>query len=117
MNRTKRRMQAVVVAVAMTIGVSGAWAELCAKCKDGMYTADSKRCPECKQGWTASGVFQLCEKCSAQLGQCERCRDKLEAVKKPSKKVANPLADAKTKTEDAVLGKQAGKRSIRDLHG
>jgi len=92
--------QAVVVAVALTIGVSGAWAELCAKCKDGMYTADSKRCPECKQGWTASGMYQLCKKCSARLGQCERCRAKLEAVKKPSKEVVNPAADEKAKAQE-----------------
>lgn len=61
------------------VGLLGpmAWADLCAKCKELAYTDDVGKCVECGAP-TSSGAFKLCRRCSAKLGQCERCRAPLK---------------------------------------
>jgi hypothetical protein len=49
-----------------------------------MYTMDTKQCPLCQQGWTGSGAFQMCQACSARLGQCEHCRAALGKAPAPA---------------------------------
>ena len=55
------------------VSALAAQAELCAQCKEGMYTADIGKCVACG-GTTGSGAFKLCKPCSGKLGQCEHCR-------------------------------------------
>ncbi len=55
-------------------------AELCEKCKGKMFIMSVGKCVECG-GFTGSGAFKLCKKCSAKLGQCEHCRAPLKAAK------------------------------------
>jgi len=45
---------------------------LCEKCRGRMYTQDIGECTHCG-GYTTSGAFKLCPKCSAALKRCEHC--------------------------------------------
>ncbi len=73
-----RKLLGVAVGVCLLWAFAGAaLAELCPKCKKLMFTADIGKCKECG-GWTSSGAFKLCRKCSAKLKQCEHCRAPLK---------------------------------------
>jgi hypothetical protein len=70
-----------------------------------MYTMDSKQCPECKEGWTGSGAFQMCQACSTKLGKCERCGVALGAVSKVSPEQAEKrLAEFRAQMEKKQPG-------------
>jgi outer membrane protein assembly factor BamB len=80
----------MAMAVVVLVLAAVAAAELCPKCKGLMYTADIGKCQECG-GQTTSGAFKLCPACSKKLGQCEHCREALEAPK--------PIATAVSEAE------------------
>jgi hypothetical protein len=67
----------------MAVLATPARAELCPKHKGMAFTTDIGTCRECK-GFTSSGSFKLCKKCSAKLAQCEACGAGLQAGAKPS---------------------------------
>jgi len=66
-----------------------AWAELCEKCRGRMYTQDIGECISCG-GYTTSGAFKLCPKCSAAQKRCEHCLAPLKAVSTPQKPKPQP---------------------------
>lgn len=77
--RLPRRRTTATGAVALQLALLAvlylaftAQAELCGKCKDGMYIMNIGSCVDCK-GTTRSGAFKLCGACSAKHGQCEHC--------------------------------------------
>jgi hypothetical protein len=83
----------VGVILTVLIGTAtGAWAELCVKCKDNMFTQEIGKCVECG-GTTSSGAFKLCKTCSAKLDQCEHCR----AALTPSASKTDPNLVARLK--------------------
>lgn len=62
-------------------------AGLCERCQGRGYITSVGRCANCGAP-TASGAFELCEKCSAKLHQCERCRAPLPpAAGRPGKTI------------------------------
>jgi len=103
---------------ALTIGVffvgSIALAELCEKCRDGVYTSDVGKCSECK-GDTSSGAFKLCDQCSAKRHQCQHCLASLDSDEKADgDKSADPVAGrgkrvAKKKADVALTDADQGK--------
>jgi inhibitor of cysteine peptidase len=70
------------LAVAL-VAASGARAELCDKCKGQMYIQSIGKCSSC-DGFTSSGAFKLCRKCSAKTGKCEHCLAPLAGIKPPA---------------------------------
>ncbi|MST01018.1 MAG: hypothetical protein EXS29_06885 [Pedosphaera sp.] len=79
----KTRALLLVIAFALTPHVHAA---LCAKHKGSAFIANVGECKECG-GFTSSGAFKLCAKCSAKLAQCQACRADLKAGEKPSEPV------------------------------
>ena len=79
MNRTL--VASCLIVVLVTAG--GALAELCDKCKDRMYIQSVGECTRCG-GFTSSGAFKLCRKCSAKTGKCEHCLAPLAGSKPPA---------------------------------
>lgn len=75
---------ALVIVFAALLPAGRAAADLCPKCKGKAYIMSVGKCVECG-GFTSSGAFKLCRKCSARLGQCEHCRAKLAGAPGPRK--------------------------------
>jgi hypothetical protein len=75
-----RGLKAWLAAVVVAAGCGVALGDLCAKCKDKMFTTDIGACTQCK-AQTCSGAFKLCPECSKKLGQCEACRASLATTK------------------------------------
>ncbi len=67
----------LIVVTLLIVSIQFALADLCPKCKDGMYIQSVGECVVCKE-FTASGAFKLCKKCSAKLKECEHCRAPLK---------------------------------------
>ena len=80
---------------------SSARADLCPKHKGSAFITSVGECRECK-GFTSSGAFKLCKKCSTKLAQCEACSADLKAGVKPS---------GPDKKEDIEKGKPAVHRA------
>ena len=88
-------MKYIAIAMAALLLAAGvASAELCGKCKGGMYIMSIGKCVDCG-GHTGSGAFKLCKACSAKLGQCEHCRAPLKAAAKPDKPKQDKAKPAK----------------------
>ncbi len=64
----------VVVAAAFFCFVCGesAWAELCEKCRDKVFTTDIKSCPSCGENMQ-SGSWAFCSKCADAKRVCPAC--------------------------------------------
>ena len=92
-------------------------AELCGKCKGGMYIMSVGKCVECG-GFAGSGAFKLCKACSAKLGQCEHCRAALRPAKakpdtpKPAPK-DQPAKIDRTKSANYRSGKWEYRYTIK----
>lgn len=82
-----KRMVGIILAVLLTATV-GAWAGLCVKCKDNMFTQQMGQCVKCG-GITTSGAFKLCKACSAKLGQCQHCQVALTPATNAPAKAGN----------------------------
>jgi inhibitor of cysteine peptidase len=78
-------------------------ADLCPKCKDGVYIQNIGTCVVCG-GTTASGAFKLCRACSAKLGECEHCRAKLVPAGQGAAMVLGE--EAKGKTVAVAIGRR-----------
>ncbi len=78
----KHPLLLISIAFALAL-LPSARAELCPKHKGSAFIASVGECKECG-GFTASGAFKLCKKCSTKLDQCEACRAELKADEKPS---------------------------------
>jgi len=70
----------LLVAVVGGLGRPAA-AELCAKCRNGVYIQSLGRCQWCG-GSTGSGAFKICPKCSAEKDRCEHCLRRLDGPKR-----------------------------------
>lgn len=90
------------IAAACVVGLLAAGvarAELCEKCRGKAYTADVGRCQECGRD-TASGAFRLCQVCSAKLGRCECCGERLDgAASRPADEGAGEAASRPAKID------------------
>jgi inhibitor of cysteine peptidase len=86
-----------VIAAALVLALSPAVAraDLCPKCKDGVYIQTIGTCAACG-GTTTSGAFKLCRACSAKLGECEHCRAKLVSAAQGVVLVLDEQAAGKT---------------------
>jgi len=86
-----------VLAAALLLALSPAVgrADLCPKCKDGVYIQTIGTCAVCG-GTTTSGAFKLCRACSAKLGECEHCRAKLAPAGQGAAMVLGEEAQGKT---------------------
>jgi len=94
---------------------SPAGAELCQNCNGKAYTEDTKPCPQCKQGYTASGQFLLCPKCSKTLGKCERCRGDLAGSKLDGSVL--PLLDVTAADTGRIIPAVVGQKILIRLGG
>jgi len=72
-----KRLPAILATLVLMVSAA-TLADLCPKCKDQSYTKDIGTCTQCG-GFTNSGQFKLCGKCSGTLNQCEHCRAALAA--------------------------------------
>ena len=86
-----------VIAAALVLALSpvAARADLCPKCKDGVYIQTIGTCVVCG-GTTTSGAFKLCRACSAKLTECEHCRAKLVSAAQGVVLVLDEQAAGKT---------------------
>ena len=97
-------LSCVLAALCLVWASAGtAVAGLCPKCKGRMYTADVGKCKACG-GFTSSGAFKLCKKCSAKLKQCEHCRAPLKEQAGLEDIVLDEKANGKTVA--ATIGQQ-----------
>jgi len=71
----------LLVAVVGGLGRPAA-AELCEKCRNGVYIQSLGRCQSCGEA-TGSGAFKICPKCSAEKNRCEHCLARLNGPKRP----------------------------------
>jgi len=95
-----------MLAVLFLVGPSTARADLCEKCRDGIYPAQVGPCQKCR-GMTASGVFALCGKCSKNLTLCERCKAFLSG--KPE--------DSGPSVQGIVLTQESDGKTVTVSHG
>jgi hypothetical protein len=83
------RLARILLSAALVCGAgSMAWADMCAHCKDKMFTADIGKCNECGAA-TRSGGIHLCAACSKKLDKCEACQMPLKATTQPATKPAH----------------------------
>ncbi len=82
-SRAMKRIAVALSVLTVLVLAAPAGAELCEKCKGGMYIMSVGKCVVCG-GPTRSGAHKLCPKCSAKLGQCEHCRAPLKKAGKPT---------------------------------
>ena len=78
----KSKLLPTVTAALFLLVAANATADLCPKCRDGIYISSVGKCVVCK-GHTTSGAFKLCRACSAKLAECEHCRARLNPAAKP----------------------------------
>ena len=102
-------MKHIAIAMAALLLAAGAAsAELCKKCKDGMYIMSVGKCVNCG-GFAGSAAFKLCKACSTKLGQCEHCRGPLKAAPEPDKPKphkAKPAPDQPAAGSKEALARQ-----------
>lgn len=78
------KTRAILLVIAFVFALtSHVHAALCAKHKGSAFITNVGECKECG-GFTSSGAFKLCAKCSAKLAQCQACRGELNAGDKPA---------------------------------
>lgn len=101
----KPLLATLVVIFLLSVSANSSRADLCARCKDKMFTTDVGKCVECGAD-TASGAKKLCPKCSQKLGECEACRAKLAPASQPADKSGTVEIDQDSngKTVEAAKG-------------
>lgn len=72
----------VFLVAVLLLGAGGLRADLCAACRELLFTADVGECTECG-GWTASAAHKLCRRCSVDRAECVHCRAPLPGTPKP----------------------------------
>jgi inhibitor of cysteine peptidase len=95
-----------IIFSALVVGLlSPAYAALCGKCQDLMFTDSQGKCIDCG-GPTTSAALQLCPKCSAKRHQCEHCLAKLSdkevaaADNAPAAVLPGPALDGDSESHD-----------------
>jgi inhibitor of cysteine peptidase len=107
-----RLILSLTAAAAVVFSAAAARADLCPKCKGGVYDTAMGTCQECKELKAVSSSFKLCPACSKKLGQCERCRAKLTGDVKIATGDASPTQPAEAGEKVIALDESSDGKTV-----